>query len=141
MVEGAKDVALGGVCGRSVRSIRGRADDLGRAEVSSVVPTRMGDGARPRVLEMPFSMFCSWNPLALLNSRSGLVLPPSLDDFPAWKASRSFRPGDIPRKELLMLFLRPGPASPTVFDRSGKEGESRLGVELVEGSSAGKVGE
>lgn len=45
------------------------------------------------------------------------------------------------RKELPMLFLRLCPVSLKVLDRSANAGESRVGLEPVEGRSAGRVGE
>jgi hypothetical protein len=75
-------------------------------------------------------------PLPRNESLSGLVLGLLLD-FPGWKASLNFLPGDIPRIELLMLFLRPDrepEGSPRVLDRSNRVGEDREDVELVAGS-------
>lgn len=59
-----------------------------------------------------------------------------MDGFPGWKASLSFRPGDVARRDAVMLFLRSSSETgeARVFARSTRVGEIKAGVELVVGN-------
>jgi hypothetical protein len=110
--------------------------------MSVFAPVRIGEGtgllvfAIGRVSEGSISVVWTSVTLPRNDSRSGLTRGLLLD-FPGLKASLNFRPGEMPRIDLLTLFLRPERDSdgrPRVFARPARVGEGMNGSEVVGGS-------
>ncbi len=113
--------------------------------MSAFAPTKIGGGAGAFVRKVgpvsfvEASAVCRSRLVPRSDPLSGLVRG-LFGDFPGWNASFNFRPGEMPRMELPMLFLRGDRDSvgrSRVFARSNKVGEFRAVVEFA----AGKVGE
>lgn len=110
VVRGAVDAALGGVCGL-ILVFNGEMGLLGLLEMSVFAPTKIGGGAGAFVREVGPVSFVVASAVcrSLLVPRedplSGLVLGLFVA-FPGWNASFNFRPAEMPRIELPMLFLR-----------------------------------